>query len=300
MIRDGKRSLCRELVRFLHYIDDCAVKRRIILCKSAKDVSFTGKCKDSGAKRHVGEDRTTEKLKKQMGTIYVTSNGDEENIAELEEFHFMTDDAQEIPIVSKSKVGALVKGNKGKTPATKTVKFGKNRIVYELASSAEDDSFDDGEEIMMISRDDGVGSNSRTRSRSGVVIKGNGGKTRVMKTVRFDENGNVYKVYGDTPEASVSGGDESSTSGSNNENRDGYNEVEDTKYVPKENEVFKEEEEEEVHSETEEESSSEGSKEEAQVSEKIGHMGRNEHKQEFQLRKGSSMFSPPLPLKMEP
>ncbi|XP_024014635.1 BAG family molecular chaperone regulator 8, chloroplastic [Eutrema salsugineum] len=300
MIRDGKRTLCRDLVRFLHYIDDCAVKRREIVCKSAKDVSFRSKCKSSGAKLHVGEGRrtTSEKPKKQIQTIYVTSNGGEEDIAELEEFHFMTDDAQGIPIVSvessrklgssKSRVGALRQGDKAKTPVTKTVKCGENRNVYELTSSAEDDSFDDGDEILMMSRDAEVASDSRSRSRSGVVIKGSGGKT-----VSFEEDGNVYKVYGYTPEASVSEEYESSTSGSNNE-------VEDIKYVPKENEDSGEDEEEEVHSENEEESSSECSKEDAQVTENVSHTGRNEHKREFQLRKEDSMFSPPLPLKMEP
>ncbi|KAG2325259.1 hypothetical protein Bca4012_039749 [Brassica carinata] len=265
MVRDGKRRLCRDLVRFLHDVDDCAVRRR-------NGVSFGGKCR-------VGEDRSREKLKKDVRRIYVSSDGDEEeNIAELEEFRFVSDDGQEIPIVSvgkSRKLGGLkpgvesVKGYKVKTP------------FYEVTSSAEDDddSFDNGEEILMMSGDSGNGSSSR--SRIGVV-----------KNVSFNENGNVYKVYGDTPEAS-----EGSTSGSNNESGDGYSEVENIKYVPKENDGF-----EESLSENEEESSSssQGSKEEVQVSGNVSHTGRNENKREVHLGKGSLMFSPPLPLKMEP
>ncbi|KAF8077297.1 hypothetical protein N665_1048s0003 [Sinapis alba] len=233
MIRDGKRTLCRDLVRFLHYVDGCAVRRRNV-----------------------------------------------ENIAELEEF------GQDIPIVyigKSRKLGALkpgvesVKRNKVKTP------------VYELTLSAEDD--DDGEEIMMMSRDDGVGNSSSSRCSSGVV-----GKTRVTKNVSFNENGNVYKVYGDSPEAT--GGDDGSTSGSNNESGDGYSEVENIKYVSKENDGF--EDEESLSENEEESSSSQGSKEEVQLSGNVSHTGRNKTKREVQLGKGSLMFSPPLPLKMEP
>ncbi|KAJ0255108.1 hypothetical protein HA466_0099130 [Hirschfeldia incana] len=238
MIRDGKRRLCGELVRFLHHVDDCAVRRRNVVSKYAKD-------------------RSSEKLKKHIRRIYVS---EEENIAELEEFRFVSDDGQEIPIVSVGKSRKLgvesVKGNRVKTP------------VYELTSSAEDDDGDDG---------------SSSRSRRGVV-----------KNVSFNENGNVYKVYGDTSEAT--GGDDGSTSG------DGYAEVENIKYVPKENDGFQEEDEESL-SESEEESSSsslQGSKEEEQVSGNVSHTGRNENKREVHLGKGSLMFSPPLPLKMEP
>ncbi|CAN6933901.1 unnamed protein product [Brassica oleracea] len=251
MIRDGKRTLCRDLVRFLHYVGDCAVRRRNVVSKYAKDVTF-------GAKR---QDRSTEMLKKHIRRIYVS---DEENIAELEEFRFVSD---EIPIVSVGKSRKLGvesgRGNKVKTP-----------VVYELASSAEDD---DGVEILMMSGDNGVGISSR--SRRGVV-----------KNVSFNENGNVYKVYGDTPEAS--GGDDGSTSGSNNESGgDGYTEVENIKYMPKEHDRFKEEGEESL-SENEEESSSQGSKGEVQVSGNVSH--------KFHLGKGSLMISPLLPLKMEP
>ncbi|CAG7902537.1 unnamed protein product [Brassica rapa] len=53
VIRDGRRTLCRDLVRFLHYVDDCGVRRRNVVSKYAKD-------------------RSTEKLKKHVRRICVS------------------------------------------------------------------------------------------------------------------------------------------------------------------------------------------------------------------------------------
>lgn len=309
MIRNSKRSLSRDLVRFLQYIDACAVKRYELISKSAINVSFMGRPQGFG----VAEDRTIEKLRNRMEKVFVTSGGDEDNNAELEELDFMTDDGEDVPIIVKRKIGsskstteALMKGNVEKPPVRKSMVFDSNRIVYQvygnthdLSSSAEDDSVDGGEEIAMISRDSGIRPSSKTRKM--VLVKGSGGKNRVVKTVSFDENGNVYKVYGDTTESSISEEDDS-TSGSNDENgeeKGNGNGVEEIKYVPKENEGFEGEEDEETHSENEV-SSSEGSEGDAIVAKNANHAERNEHKREIQLQKGSLMFSPPLPLKMEP
>lgn len=385
MIRSSKRSLSRDLVRFLQYIDDCAVKRYGFVAKSEVNVSFMGSHSKVNGKKPQGfgvaEDRTIEKSRNRMGKIFVTSSEDEDNNAELED---MTDDSEEVPMnsidkkkigSSKSRTGVFVKGNVVKPPVRKSIVLDKNRNVYQvygnthdlsssaedesvdgdeetlvmsrdngnksslktrngvsvkgsggkttrvvktvsfdengnvykvhgdtndLTSSAEDDSVDDDEEPLVMSRDNGRRHSSKTRNV--VLVKGSGGKNRVVKTVSFDENGNVCKVYGDTPESSISEeGD--STSGSNDgsgEEKTNGNEVEEIKYVPKENEGFEEDdEEEETHSENEV-SSSECSEGDVTVTRNASHLGSNEHKKEVQLQKGSLMFSPPLPLKMEP
>ncbi|CAH8297170.1 unnamed protein product [Eruca vesicaria subsp. sativa] len=96
--------------------------------------------------------------------------------------------------------------------------FDKNMNVYkhDVTSSAEDDSVDSGEEERLVVCRDDEKKQRGLKARKMVLVKGSGGKSQVVKTVRFDENGNVYKVYGDTPEASISGeGDDDSTSGSN-------------------------------------------------------------------------------------
>ncbi|CAL9248094.1 unnamed protein product [Arabidopsis halleri] len=309
MIRSSKRSLSRDLVRFLQYVDDCAVKRCEFVAKSA--ISVSRRSKLNGKKPQgfgVAEDRTNEKSRNQMGNNFVTSSEDEDNNAD------MTDDSEEVPVSSsdkkkvassKSRTGHVIKGSVVKTPVRKFVVLDKNRNLcqvygnrHDLTSSAEDDSVDGDEETLVMSR--GNGRRQSLKTRNGVLVKGNGGKTtRVVKTVSFDENGNVCKVYGDTPESSISEEDDS-TSGSNDGNGDekgNANEVEEIKYVPKENESFEDEEKEEEETDSENEvSSSEGSERKTGAN----HQGSNKHEREIQLEKGSLMFSPPLPLKMEP
>ncbi|CAE6073051.1 unnamed protein product [Arabidopsis arenosa] len=379
MIRSSKRSLSRDLVRFLQYVDDCAVKRCEFVAKSV--ISVSRRSKVNGKKPQgfgVAEARTIEKSRNRVGNNFVTSSEDEDNNAD------MTDDSEEVPMSSsdkrkvassncgtgvvikenvvkppvrkfvvldknknvcqvygtthdltssaeddsvdgdeetlvmsrgngrrqslKTRNGVLVKGNGGKTTrVVKTVSFDDNGNVCkvfgdsdDLTSSAEDDSVDDGEETLVMSRDDGKRHGSKTGNR--VLVKGSGGKTnRVVKTVSFDENGNVYKVYGDTPESSINEEDDS-TSGSNDgngEEKGNSNEVEEIKYVPKGNESFEDEEETETDSENEV-CSSEGSEGKTGVTRNANHQGSNKHEREIQLEKGSLMFSPPLPLKMEP
>ncbi|CAN7045063.1 hypothetical protein IGI04_008175 [Brassica rapa subsp. trilocularis] len=276
MIRSSKRSLSRDLVRFLQYVDDCVVRRY------AADVSFVG----SHSKRPQGfgvvEERRVEKLRNRMGKVFVTCD-------EGEELDSATDDSEEVSI-DKRKSGSSkfrTGTNVVKPPVRKTMVYGN------MHGSVEDDSVDSGEEEALVISRDNERKQHGLKTRKMVVVKGSGGKSRVVKTVRFDEDGNVYKVYGDTPEASsISEEGDDSTSGSNDGNCDKRgNEVEEIKYVPKEKEGF-EDDEEETQSEKEV-SSSEGSEGDA--------TGSNEHKKrEIEVQKGSLMFSPPLPLKMEP
>lgn len=283
MIRNSKRSLSRDLVRFLHYVDDCVVRRYDDFVSRSAVVN-------------VGRD----KLRNRMGKVFVSCDEGEE----LEDS--TSDDSEEEVSVDKRKKTESSSILKGNPVRRRTMVSGKDRNVYQvyggnkhnLTSSAEDDdSVGSGEEeTLVVSRD-----NERkhgSRSRNMVLVKGGGGgKSRVVKTVRFDENGNVYKVYGDTPEASISeeGDDDDSTSGSNDGDRGkkgSGNEVVEIKYVPKENEGFEEEEEEETQSENEV-SSSDGSEGKA--------IDANEQKKrEMEVKKGSLMYTPPLPLKMEP
>lgn len=277
MIRNSKRSLSRDLVRFLHYVDDCVVRRYDDFVSRSAVVN-------------VGRD----KLRNRMGKVFVSCDEGEE----LEDSTTDDDSEEEVSVDKRKKTesSSILKGNPVRR---RTMVSGKDRNVYQVygsklpTSSAEDDSVGSGEEeTLVVSRDNEKKRGSRSRNM--VLVKGGGGgKSRVVKTVRFDENGNVYKVYGDTPEGSVSeeGRDDDSTSGSNDGDGDkkgSGDEVVEIKYVPKENEGFEEEE------ETENEvSSSDGSEGNA--------VDANEQKKrEMEVRKGSLMYSPPLPLKMEP
>lgn len=275
MIRSSKRSLSRDLVRFLQYVDDCVV-RRYELVYSRKSQAFG-----------VAEDRRVEK-------VFVSCDGDEELDSTADD-----DDSEEVVCVDKRKAGgsskfSIVKGNNvvKKPTVRKTVVFDKKRNVYkrDVASSAEDDSIDSGEEESLVVSRDNERKQHGLKARNMVVVKGGGGggKNRVVKTVRFDENGNVYKVYGDTPSISEEGDDSASGSNDGNGDKKGSgNEVVEIKYVPKENEGFEEDQSES------EVSSSDGSEGDAR--------NANEHKKrEIEVQEGNLMFSPPLPLKMEP
>ncbi|CAA7051852.1 unnamed protein product [Microthlaspi erraticum] len=100
-----------------------------------------------------------------MGKVIVTSSEDEDNNEELD---FMSDDSEEVPVKSadkrkigssKSGTGAFVKGNVVKPLVRKAMVFDKNRNLYQVTSSAEeDDSVDDGEEVLEV---------MNTRRRSG-------------------------------------------------------------------------------------------------------------------------------------
>ncbi|CAH8360571.1 unnamed protein product [Eruca vesicaria subsp. sativa] len=288
MIRSSKRSLSRDLVRFLQYVDDCVVTRyEFVSRSSAVNVGSYSK-KPQGF-----EERRVVKLRNGMGRVFVAcDDGDEELDSAA------TDDSEEV-FVGKRRTGSskftTTGANVVKPQVRKTMVFDKNRNVYkhDVTSSAEDDSVDSGEEERVVVCRDDERKKRGLKARKMVLVKGSGGKSRVVKTVRFDENGNVYKVYGDTPEGSISGeGDDDSTSGSNDGNG---NEVVEIKHVPKENEEFEEEEETQSENEV---SSSEGSEGDARDA---SNPGSDEHKKrEIQVQKGNLMFTPPLPLKMEP
>lgn len=291
MIRNSKRSLSRDLVRFLHYVDDCVVRRYDDFVSRSAVVNVGRGCDGK---------RVEKLLRNRMGKVFVSCDEGEE----LEDS--TSDDSEEEVSVDKRKKTESSSILKGNPVRRRTMVSGKDRNVYQvyggnkhnLISSAEDDSVGSGEEeTLVVSRD-----NERkhgSRSRNMVLVKGGGGgKSRVVKTVRFDESGNVYKVYGDTPEASISeeGDDDDSTSGSNDGDRGkkgSGNEVVEIKYVPKENEGFEEEEEEETQSENEV-SSSDGSEGGNAID------ANEQKKKEMEVKKGSLMYTPPLPLKMEP
>ncbi|KAG2264076.1 hypothetical protein Bca4012_078852 [Brassica carinata] len=154
MIRSSKRSLSRDLVRFLHYIDDCAVRRYGFVVGS--QFKFRG-C--DGKKPHavgVAEERIMEKLRNRMGKVFV-SNG------ELEELDSMSDESEEqLPMKSSYK---FAKGN-------------VDRNVYDVTSSEENDS------VVVMSRDNERKHGSKTRNM--VLVEGSGGKT-----VSFDDISHV-------------------------------------------------------------------------------------------------------------
>lgn len=167
MIRDGKRSVTRDLVRFLEFVDGFAIKRHELSYKSARNVRALGntnKARAMNAKKGYGGCRDltesqreiVDKLRKRVEKISGFSRAcenDHEDV-ELEGFQQFVDDV-------------------------------------------------DGERNRKVSVD----------GKRGVSLKQRVGQPRVKKTVSFAENGNSYRVISDTDE-SVLNGDGSSNDGS--------------------------------------------------------------------------------------
>lgn len=141
-----------------------------------------------------------------MGKVFV-SNG------ELEELDFMSDESSY----------KFVKGNVVKV---KFVVFDKDRNVCDVILSEENNDL-----VVVMFRD-----NERKyglKIRNMVLVEGSGGEI-----VSFDENGNVYKVYGDMLELSISEEDDfvSGLKDGNGDEKENRNEVEGIKNVFKEEE----------------------------------------------------------------
>lgn len=147
MIRDGKRSVRRDLVRFLEYIDGLALKRHKHLYKYAKNVTVSG----NGSKARVLRSNSGETMKKlrkrveKLARFSGNEEGDEDDDVELEGFHQAIDEGENPRISTNGKVGVCVTQNRnggvlvkrqGSQPRVKkTVSFAENGNVYRIISS---------------------------------------------------------------------------------------------------------------------------------------------------------------------
>ncbi|CAK7323018.1 unnamed protein product [Dovyalis caffra] len=166
MIRDGKRSVTRDLVRFLEFIDGFAVKRHELSYKSARNVRFLGnsnRARNLNAKNGNGgygnlsenQKEIVEKLRKRVEKISGFSRvceNDQEDV-ELEGFQqFIVDDEGEVnrKVSVNRKHDILLKKRGGQPRVKKTVSFNENGNVYRVISDTDDSvlngdgSFTDG------------------------------------------------------------------------------------------------------------------------------------------------------------
>ncbi|KAI3953765.1 hypothetical protein MKW98_017589 [Papaver atlanticum] len=154
MIRDGKRSISRDLVRFLEFIDSITVKRQQISSKSMEDVRIqTGNnqefrvCRDQGGSRKV-----LDKLNQRIQNCYrviddETATDDEEEEeeeeeqGEVEDLHHPVDDEQENS--RNPNYGILVKRPNVSVKSKKNVKFADDEQNVFVCSSGSQDSDSD-------------------------------------------------------------------------------------------------------------------------------------------------------------
>lgn len=140
MIRDGKRSISNDLIKFLEFVDGFAVKRLEISCKAAKNVGFVGNSSKSRVLKpscvELGRDQADaiNKLRDRIENIHGFSRiiKSEDEDVELEGFHqLINDEEEENHRVSRIKNGGLMKKQVLAQPRVKkSVTFAENGNVY--------------------------------------------------------------------------------------------------------------------------------------------------------------------------
>ncbi|KAK8710122.1 hypothetical protein V6N13_145461 [Hibiscus sabdariffa] len=138
MVRDGKRSVSRDLIQFLEYIDGLVLKRHKLLYKNAKNMRVLR----NGNKAKV--------LRSNCGEVMDKLR---DRVEELERFS----------------------GNGG------------------------------GNDVELEGFHQGIGEGEYQNKNGGVLVKLQGSRPKVKKTVRFAENGNAYRIISNENEVSSSG-----------------------------------------------------------------------------------------------
>lgn len=148
MIREGKRSISRDLVRFLEFMDEVSVKRHGLSFKTSKNVSFGHPNGDKSRvlrtkiKNMDGQRDMIEKLRARVEKISELSKiyQNEEN-AELEGFLQVSYDDEENPprfVIrgnnGRISNGVLVKRKGVQSKVKKSVSFADNGNVYRVYS----------------------------------------------------------------------------------------------------------------------------------------------------------------------
>ncbi|KAE8021773.1 hypothetical protein FH972_007637 [Carpinus fangiana] len=150
IIRDGKRSLSRDLVRFLDFIDGVAVKRHGHSLKTVKNVNFghpnanksrvlATKIRSLGGQREMLE-KLRARLENISGFSRVSQNDVED--VELEGFQQANDNDEESPriVISRNtgqiRNGFLVNRNSVQPRVKKSVSFAENGNMYRVFSNS--------------------------------------------------------------------------------------------------------------------------------------------------------------------
>ncbi|XVF58396.1 hypothetical protein PTKIN_Ptkin07bG0062900 [Pterospermum kingtungense] len=148
MIRDGKRSVSRDLVQFLQYIDGLALKRHKHLFKNAKNTRILS----NGSKARILRSNSKEKIEKLGDRVeklerFSRNVNEEGDDLELEGFHEIIGEGENprISITGKGGVcltqnrnsGVLLKRQASEPRVKKTVSFAENGNVYRIISSGD-------------------------------------------------------------------------------------------------------------------------------------------------------------------
>ncbi|KAM7280578.1 hypothetical protein ACFE04_007712 [Oxalis oulophora] len=175
MIRDGKRSISRDLVKFLDFIDGIAVKRQEVSYRVVKNATsfrkgddsnarvLRSKCGDSsGNRRGLGGNGNGKGNERDLG-------GKRRQVIEN-----LRDRVQKINEFSRA--------------------FDNDEESVELEGFHQVICDDEDQNTFDSGNDKGGSRNVR----NGIVAKKHGGQGQVKKSVSFAKNGNVYKIFAST------------------------------------------------------------------------------------------------------
>lgn len=150
MIRDGKRSISRDLVRFLEFIEGISVKRHELSTKAMKNARFaqstnksrvfTTNCRSLGRDQREIIKNLRERVENISGYSRVSGNDDED--VELEVFPHVSDDDENTRVsvykksgISQIRNGGLVKRHGVQSKVKKRVSFADNGNASRVYSS---------------------------------------------------------------------------------------------------------------------------------------------------------------------
>ncbi|KAF5748943.1 BAG family molecular chaperone regulator 8 chloroplastic [Tripterygium wilfordii] len=165
MIRDGKRSVSRELVRFLEFVDGFTVKRHAVSFQSRKAVKLVRKgTKSSYLGKPNGKNIQVDK-KEMIDNL-------RERIVKIRDFTRVFENDEE------------------------EVEFeGFQQVIDE-----EDDDHDNENSRPTINGKSGI-----PKTRNGILILRNGNQSSMKKSVSFAENGSLSRVFGNACKTVSSG-----------------------------------------------------------------------------------------------
>ncbi|KAL5582203.1 hypothetical protein UlMin_014645 [Ulmus minor] len=206
MIRDGKKSISRDLVRFLDCIDGIAVKRQGLSFKAMKNARLGQNVNNSrvilgrnygdlGGNQREMIGKLRERVEKIRGFSRLSEN-DEEDV-ELEGFEHVSDDDNEVetPRVvingknSRIRNGILVNRSGVQPKVKKSVSFAENGNVFKIISNSNESiSFEDGSCL-----DDSISSDDRDADTE---------EFRVLSQGTLDDYEEANTVNGDFSQAS--------------------------------------------------------------------------------------------------
>ncbi|KAL6143566.1 hypothetical protein ACLB2K_054261 [Fragaria x ananassa] len=148
IVRDGRRSISRDLVRFLEFIEGVVVKRQAICVKPVKNVrsnvrnvqnvsnsrGLGSKCGGLGKDQREMIGKLRERIEKIRGFARVSEN--EEEDVELEGFQHVSDDDEESG--GQYENGAAVKRCGFQPKVKKSVSFAENENVFRVFSNSDE------------------------------------------------------------------------------------------------------------------------------------------------------------------